>query len=117
MGPVDGNSDCVGQSLRDDSHFEELRTFWSRALRTYGPQWMIIVALQKLDEGEGALVEAVATMLNADPGFVTTHSRLLARKGFVSLKATGKFEKALRLSLTGKAQKHLAEFAAQQRNT
>jgi len=114
MFPVDGNGGCVGQSLRDDPHFEELRTFWSRALRAYGPQWMIIVALQKLDDGEGAPVDAVAAMLNVDPGFVTTHSRLLVRKGFVSLRATGKFEEAIRLSLTAKAQEHLAEFAVRQ---
>jgi len=117
MGPVDGDSDCVGQSLRDDPHFEELRSFWSKALRAYGPQWMIIVALQKLDDGEGALFEAVAAKLNVDPSFVTTHSRLLVRKGFVSLRATGNFEEAVRLSLTGKAQKYLAEFAARQRNS
>jgi hypothetical protein len=30
-------------------NFEEVRNFWARVLGIRGPQWMIIVALQKLD--------------------------------------------------------------------
>ncbi len=115
MSPISVDNDDVGRSFRDDAHFEELRTFWSKVLGVYGPQWMIIVALQKLDEGEGVPVRAVATMLNVDPTFVTTHSRLLERKGFISRGAAGEFEQAMRLSLTDKAQKHAAELASRWR--
>ena len=116
MGPVERNSDCIGQSLRDDPHFEELRAFWSRALGAYGPQWMIILALQKLDDATGAKVQSVAAMLDVDPAFVTTHSRFLERKGFVTLSGAAESDPALRLSLTKKARQHLADFATRTRN-
>ena len=64
-------------------NFEEVRNFWARVLGIRGPQWMIIVALQKLDHGEGVPVTAVAAMLHVDPTFVMTQSRPLDRTSFL----------------------------------
>ena len=64
-------------------NLEEVRNYWAKVLGIRGPQWMIIVALQELDHGGGAQVMAVATMLQVNPTFVMTQSRLLERKGFV----------------------------------
>ena len=88
-------------------NFEEVSNFWARVLGIRGPQWMIIVALQKLDHGEGVPVVAIATMLQANPTFVITQSRLLEKKGFVRRTAMSDESGTVCLSLTDKAYRHL----------
>jgi MarR family transcriptional regulator, organic hydroperoxide resistance regulator len=97
--------------------FEEVRNFWAKVLGIRGPQWMIIVALQKLDHGEGVPVTAVATMLDVNPTFVMTQSRLLERRGFVHRTAATDDTGTVTLSLTDKAYQHLANLASQQKKT
>jgi MarR family transcriptional regulator, organic hydroperoxide resistance regulator len=92
-------------------NFEEVRNFWARVLGIRGPQWMIIVALQKLDHGEGVPVTAVAAMLHVDPTFVMTQSRPLEKKGFVRRTAVSDDSGTVSLSLTDKAYRHLAKLA------
>jgi MarR family transcriptional regulator, organic hydroperoxide resistance regulator len=92
-------------------NFEEVRNFWARVLGMRGPQWMIIVALQKLDHGEGVPVTAVAAMLHVNPTFVMTQSRLLEKKGFVRRTAVSDDSGTVSLSLTDKAYRHLAKLA------
>jgi MarR family transcriptional regulator, organic hydroperoxide resistance regulator len=95
-------------------NFEEVRNFWARVLAKLGirgPQWMIIVALQKFDHGEGVPVTAVATMLHVNPTFVMTQSRLLERKGFIRRTAVSDDSGTVSLSLTDKSYGHLAKLA------
>jgi MarR family transcriptional regulator, organic hydroperoxide resistance regulator len=92
-------------------NFEEVRNFWARVLGIRGPQWMIILASQKLDHGEGVPVTAVATMLHVNPTFVMTQSRLLEKKGFVRRIAVTDDSGTVSLSLTDKAYRHLAKLA------
>ena len=90
-------------------NFEAVRNFWTDVLGIRGPQWMIIVAVQNLDHGEGVPVTAVAAMLHVNPTFVLTQSRLLERKGFVRRTAASDDSGIVSLSLTDKAYKHLAK--------
>jgi MarR family transcriptional regulator, organic hydroperoxide resistance regulator len=92
-------------------NLEEVRNYWAKVLGIRGPQWMIIVALQELDHGEGAPVMAVATMLHVNLTFVMTQSRLLERKGFVRRTAVSDDSGSVSLSLTDKAYRHLAKLA------
>ena len=92
-------------------NLEEVRNYWAKVLGIRGPQWMIIVALQELDHGEGAQVMAVATMLQVNPTFVMTQSRLLERKGFVRRTAVSDDSRTVSLSLTDKAYRHVAKLA------
>jgi DNA-binding MarR family transcriptional regulator len=95
-------------------HLEELRHFWAKTLGISGPQWMMIVALADLDQGEGVPVNAVSKMLHVDPSFVTTQSKLLEKKGFVRRKPSAEDARIVRMSLTDKTCKHLASLASQQ---
>jgi DNA-binding MarR family transcriptional regulator len=95
-------------------HLEEIRHFWARSLGISGPQWMIIVALSDLDQGDGVPVNAVSKMLHVDPSFVTTQSKLLEKKGFVRRKPAKEDARIVKMSLTDKTCKHLASLAAQQ---
>jgi len=95
-------------------HLEELRHFWAKTLGISGPQWMIVMALADLDQGEGVPVNTVSKMLHVDPSFVTTQSKLLEKKGFVRRKTSAQDARIVNMSLSDKTYKHLASLASQQ---
>jgi DNA-binding MarR family transcriptional regulator len=95
-------------------HLQEIRYFWAKALGVSGPQWMILMALADLDQGEGVPVKVVSKMLHVDPSFVTTQSKMLEKKGFMRRKTSGDDHRVVQMSLTDKTYKHLASLAAQQ---
>jgi DNA-binding MarR family transcriptional regulator len=96
---------------------EELHSFWAKVLGIHGPQWMIVMALQRLDQGEGASVQAIAGMLQVNPTFVISQSQFLESKGLVGRTASGEDAAAVMLSLTEEARRHLAELASLQQNS
>ena len=93
---------------------EDLQNFWAKVLGIHGPQWMIVMALQRLDRGEGTSALAVADMLQMNPTFVTSQSQFLESKGLVRRTAFGDEAGTMMLSLTEQAHEHLAELASQQ---
>src|SRR6201997_4659768 len=95
-------------------YLEELRQFWAKALGISGPQWMILMALADLDQGDGVPVNVVSKKLHVDPSFVTTQSKLLEKKGFIRRKPSSEDARIVKMSLTDKTYKHLASLAAQQ---
>jgi DNA-binding MarR family transcriptional regulator len=95
-------------------HLEEIRHFWAKTLGISGPQWMMVVALADLDQGEGVPVNAVSKMLHVDPSFVTTQSKLLEKKGFIRRKVSAEDARIVRMSLTDKTYKLLAGLASKQ---
>ena len=95
-------------------HLEEIRHFWAKTLGISGPQWMMVVALADLDQGEGVPVNAVSKMLHVDPSFVTTQSKLLEKKGFIRRKSSAEDARIVKMSLTDKTYKHIAALASQQ---
>jgi DNA-binding MarR family transcriptional regulator len=95
-------------------YLEELRQFWAKTLGISGPQWMIIVALADHDHGDGVAVNVVSKLLHVDPSFVTTQSKLLEKKGFVRRKTAVEDARIVKMSLTDKTTKHLANLASQQ---
>lgn len=94
---------------------EEIRNLWTKAFGIHGPQWMIVMALSRLDQGEGASVQAIADLLHMNPTFVTSQSRFLQNKGLIRLKASGEDPRAMTLALTETASRHLADLAMQQK--
>src|SRR5437868_14423681 len=76
--PVAKNQDIVRRFTWEiasiNVHLQELRYFWAKALGISGPQWMILMALADLDQGEGVPVKVVSKMLHVDPSFVTSQS-------------------------------------------
>jgi DNA-binding MarR family transcriptional regulator len=95
-------------------HLQEIRYFWAKALGVSGPQWMILMALADLDQGEGVAVKVVSKMLHVDPSFVTTQSKMLEKKGFMRRKTSGEDARVVQMSLTDKTYKHIASLASQQ---
>lgn len=95
-------------------HLQEIRYFWAKALGISGPQWMILMALADLDQGEGVPVKVVSKMLHVDPSFVTTQSKMLEKKGFMRRKTSADDARVVQMSLTDKTYKHIASLASQQ---
>jgi MarR family transcriptional regulator, organic hydroperoxide resistance regulator len=95
-------------------HLQELRYFWAKALGISGPQWMILMALADLDQGEGVPVKVVSKMLHVDPSFVTTQSKMLEKKGFMRRKTSGEDARVVQMSLTDKSYKLMASLTSQQ---
>lgn len=95
-------------------HLEELRYFWAKTLGISGPQWMIVMALADLDQGDGVPVNVVSKKLHVDSSFVTTQSKLLEKKGFLRRKTSAEDARVVQMSLTDKTYKHLANLASQQ---
>ena len=93
---------------------EEVRHFWTKVLGIHGPQWMIVMALQHLDQGESIHVQAIADLLQVNPTFVTSQSRFLENKGLIERKAAGQNPTGTMLSLTERARRLLAELDSQQ---
>jgi MarR family transcriptional regulator, organic hydroperoxide resistance regulator len=95
-------------------HLEEIRYFWAKTLGISGPQWMILMALADLDQGEGVPVKVVSKMLHVDPSFVTTQSKMLEKKGFMRRKTSEEDARIVQMSLTDKTYKLIAGLASEQ---
>jgi DNA-binding MarR family transcriptional regulator len=61
-------------------HLQNIRNFFAKALGISGPQWMILMALADLDQGDGVSVKVVSKMLHVESSFVTTQSKMLEKK-------------------------------------
>lgn len=97
-------------------HFQEIRQFWAKALGISGPQWMILMAIADLDEGEGVSVKVVSKMLHVDPSFVTTQSKMLEKKGLMRRRTSPDDARVVQMTLTDKTYKHMANLASQQQS-
>ena len=97
-------------------HFQEIRQFWAKALGISGPQWMILMAIADLDEGEGVSVKVVAKMLHVDPSFVTMQSKMLEKKGLMRRRTSPDDARVVQMTLTDKTYKHMASLASQQQS-
>src|SRR6266702_7064953 len=95
-------------------HLEELRYFWAKTLGISGPQWMIVMALAEMDQGDGVPVNVVSKKLHVDSSFVTTQSKLLEKKGFLRRKSSTEDARVVQMFLTDKTYKQLAALASQQ---
>ncbi|WP_213289473.1 MarR family winged helix-turn-helix transcriptional regulator [Bradyrhizobium sp. sGM-13] len=95
-------------------HLQEIRYFWAKALGISGPQWMILMALADLDQGEGVPVKVVSKMLHVDPSFVTTQSKMLEKKGFMRRRTSADDARVVQMSLTDKTYKQIANLASEQ---
>lgn len=95
-------------------HVDALCQLRAKALNISGPQWMIVMALTHLDDGDGVPVNVVSKLLHVDPSFVTTQSKLLEKRGFVRRKPSTADARVVQMSLTDKTYKHLASAASQQ---
>lgn len=94
-------------------HMEKVQRFWGKTLDVSGPQWMILIAVSDFDKDVGVPVNMVSKLLQVDPSFVTTQSKLLEQKGLLCRAPSPTDARVVRMSLTDNARKRLASLAGQ----
>jgi MarR family transcriptional regulator, organic hydroperoxide resistance regulator len=98
------------------SLFEAIHDTWANRFGVTTPQLVMVFALRDFDNhGTGLPVKEVARILSVDPTFVTTQSKILEAKGFLSRNASREDARVVRLSLTDKSLNQLAALSTQQK--
>jgi MarR family transcriptional regulator, organic hydroperoxide resistance regulator len=112
------NQDLVREFIWDivsiNTHFEEIRYMLARMLGISGPQWLILMAINDLDRGNGVSVRVVSEKLHVDPSFVTTQSKSLEKHGFMRRITSVDDARVVLMSLTDKASKQIASLSLHQ---
>jgi MarR family transcriptional regulator, organic hydroperoxide resistance regulator len=95
-------------------HLDQIRDFWAHNLGVTGPQWMILMAVSDLDQGDGVPVKDVSAALRVDPSFVTTQSKMLEKMSLLRRASSNQDARVVLMSLSEKARKHAANLSAKQ---
>ena len=99
-----------------NSLLEAIYSTWANRFGVTTPQLLMVFALRDFDhQCKGLPVKEVAKILNVDPTFVTTQSKLLEANGFVSRNASSDDARVVRLSLTDKSLRQLAALSIRQK--
>ncbi len=98
-----------------NTHLENIRRVWARALGISGPQWLILVAINELDHGNGISVTDVSVKLNVHSTFVTAQTKLLEKIGLVIRRGSAVDARIVLLSLTEKARRQIEQISIQRR--
>ena len=110
-------SSSSGQFVEIHTLLDAIHGTWADRLGVTTPQLLIVFALRDFDnQGTGLRVKEVATLLSVDATFVTTQSKLLEANGLVNRSASSEDGRAVRLSLTDKSLKQLADLSTRQKN-
>ncbi|MBV5271945.1 MAG: MarR family transcriptional regulator [Afipia sp.] len=115
LGPDDALvREFIWDIISVNTHLEEIRSIWARVLDITCPQWLILMAVNDLDQGKGISVREVSTKLHVDPSFVTTQTKNLEKHGFMRRVASKEDARVVLMSLTEKAHKQIANLYSRQ---
>ncbi|KRR06799.1 MarR family winged helix-turn-helix transcriptional regulator [Bradyrhizobium valentinum] len=96
-------SDFIWNIVEIHSQLEEIHNCWAQLLGITEPQWLMLMAINELDEGNGVSGIAVANKLHIHPAFVTNQTKRLESMEFLSRVTSPDDARYLRISLTHKA--------------
>jgi MarR family transcriptional regulator, organic hydroperoxide resistance regulator len=97
---------CSMSAILDDA-----RQFWARILQHSGSQWILLLAVGDLDDGDGAPLHAISDYLGVNSNFITSQLKVLEKKDFIR-RVPPTHATPLRLSLTDKTLNYLTEYHA-----
>lgn len=95
-------------------HFEEIRYAWAEVLGVSGPQWLILMAVNDLDRGNGVTVKDTATRLHVDRSFITTQTQNLEKQGFLKRTVSSADARVVLMSITDKTRKEIKSLSGRQ---
>ncbi|MCK1569482.1 winged helix-turn-helix transcriptional regulator [Bradyrhizobium sp. 173] len=93
------------------SQLEEIHKSWAQLLGITEPQWLILMAIDELDEGRGVSGVAVANKLRIHPGFVTNQTKKLETLEFLTRSPSPDDARYVQMSLTEKAGAEIAKLS------
>lgn len=117
-----GEKDQLDRAVRDfvwniveiHSQLEEIHKSWAELLEMTEPQWLILMAIDALDEGRGVSGIAVANKLRIHPAFVTNQTKKLESMEFLAREPSPDDARFLQMSLTQKARTEISKLSIKQ---
>jgi MarR family transcriptional regulator, organic hydroperoxide resistance regulator len=94
---------------------EDIRRIWANALGVSGPQWLILMAINDLDVGNGVSVSRVAEKLHVRGTFVTAQTKDLERSGLLIRETSDEDARIVLMSLTQEARSKIARLSARRK--
>ncbi|UVO30548.1 MarR family winged helix-turn-helix transcriptional regulator [Bradyrhizobium arachidis] len=104
-------SEFIWNIVEVNSQLEEIHKTWAQLLGITEPQWLILMAVDELDEGRGVSGIAVANKLRIHPAFVTNQTKKLEAMELLSRVTSPDDARYLRISLTQKAQAEIRKLS------
>ncbi|MCK1744854.1 MarR family transcriptional regulator [Bradyrhizobium sp. 139] len=80
-------------------------------LRLTEPQWLILMAIDELDEGRGVSGIAVASKLRIHPAFVTNQTKKLETMDFLAREPSPQDARFVQMSLTQRARAEISKLS------
>ncbi|MCK1293177.1 MarR family transcriptional regulator [Bradyrhizobium sp. 30] len=104
--------DFIWNIVEIHSQLEEIHKRWAQMLGITEPQWLILMAIDELDEGRGVSGIAVANKLRIHPAFVTNQSKKLETMEFLARVPSPDDARFVQMSLTQKARAEITKLEA-----
>ncbi|UPJ59920.1 MarR family transcriptional regulator [Bradyrhizobium sp. 192] len=103
--------DLIWNIVEIHSQLEEIHKSWAELLGITEPQWLILMAIDELDDGRGVSGIAVANKLRIHPAFVTNQTKKLEQTEFLARVISPDDARFLQISLTQKARMEMAKLS------
>lgn len=103
--------DFVWNIVELHSQLEEIHKSWAQMLGITEPQWLILMAIDELDEGRGVSGIAVANKLRIHPAFVTNQTKRLESMELLARAPSPDDARFVQMSLTQRARAEIAKLS------
>jgi DNA-binding MarR family transcriptional regulator len=115
---VAGDAEVAEQFLWEvvsiNMYLEEIQYMLAKHVGISGPQWMILIGINDLDQSDGVSVRAVSNKLHLDPSFVTAQTKVLEKHGLLRRRPSENDARVVLMSLTDRALKQLSLLSPRQ---
>jgi DNA-binding MarR family transcriptional regulator len=93
-----------------NDYLQEMRRRWAAIIGVTGPQWLILMAINDLDNGDGVPVGEVSAKIHAVSTFVTTQTKLLEKRGLLERIPSTADARVVLMSLSDRAKREISTF-------
>lgn len=104
-------SDFIWNIVEVHSQLEGIHKSWAQMLGITEPQWLILMAIDELDQGRGVSGTAVANKLRIDPAYVTNQTKRLEKMDLLARVTSREDARFLQMSLTQKARSEITKLS------
>lgn len=104
-------TDFIWNIVEVHSRLEEIHKGWAQMLGISEPQWLILMAIDELDQGRGVSGIAVANKLRIHPAFVTNQTKRLEKMELLARVTSPEDARFLQISLTQKARAEITNLS------
>ncbi|ABD88677.1 MarR family winged helix-turn-helix transcriptional regulator [Rhodopseudomonas palustris] len=94
------------------NHLEDIRRSWAKLFGISGSQWLILMAIDDLDQGGGVSVGDVSAKIHAVSTFVTTQTKVLERLGLINRVTSAADGRVVLMSLSDRARQQISDLSA-----